>query len=299
MYLNASTNDVEVKTQFHVYAINRKNYYVVHSNHKDGVYVFEESKLKYLLESFSIKSREPIVLNNIKFQDRIYKKNTTDGETYDVNHGDHMTFFLLCPRNLTTVVKAHLTHYKDNVNDYTFARSIKMCNFTFPESLDNFNNIHCEHDDGIPIRKDTIESQFGFQARIEIVKNLCVQMLKHDHSTPIRGGRRPPQGYKNVHFFVEELSSFLFDTFFSKLFPHWEFIMIYDEDGQMSNDHIVILASDDECNRSVFHIDPHRCFKACHAHNNPIMATKRERTCLKKWHACIKSIQEYRKNNIY
>ena len=298
MYINASTNTVDIKTQFHVYQINKRKYYVIFSNCNDGVYVFKESKVKYLLESFSIKNGDPIILSDIKFQDKVYRRNAILGDKYDVNHGDHMTFTLIGTKTPPrTVVKAHFTHYDHMVNDFTFSRFFEECNFTLPESLDNFGKIHCENKKGIAIRKKTIETEFPAKTKREIVKDLCVQMQKSDHKIrSMAGGTR--KVYKTIDFMSEQLSRFIIDTLFGKCFPHFEFIMLYDEGNWISDDHIVVLASDDEGNRSVIYIDPYRCMKACFAHNNKATANKLEKTCLGRWITCANSIIHHRKINM-
>jgi len=262
MYINAYTKSVTVKSEFRVYSVNDHTYYMVPSEKNDGVYVYKESKLRYLLDSFSITNRDPIILSDVKFQDRVYRRNMMTGDKYDVNHGDHLTLFLLRSRSSpNTIIKTHFTHYQHNSNDFTFSRWSRECNFPLPKSFNNFSTTRCEHVDGSLIKQNTIETELQSRLKIDVVKDLCKQLLKHDHKPVMSGGK--PMKYKTIDMTSDELGQFLLDTLFPKFF-HLEFMFIYDQGNFISSDHIVILASDEEGYRSVIYIDPKRCMKACY-----------------------------------
>jgi len=289
-FIYSNKKEVQVETEFHLYKLNGRVYYIINSEKQGGVYVFKESKLTYLLGVFSTTRRDPIILSDIKFQDSILKKNIKEGKRYDVNHGDHMTFTLAGIRSPpSTVVKAHFTYYNYFIDEFTFPRYTEECNFTLPSSLKDFNKIHCENNNGTIIRQKTIENEFQSIHKRAIVKDLCIQIQKSDHVPLImRGGYR--QNYKSVHFMAEQFYDFVFETLLDKLYPYYDFTMFYDESNKISSDHIVLLASDNEDSISVLYIDPGRCFKACFAHHNREIATKRELVYLEKWQACASAI---------
>jgi len=295
MYMDVNTPKVSIKTSFRLYKIKGHIYYIVPSNNRDGVYIFKESKIKYLLKSFSLCYRDPIVLSDVQFQDRVYRKNQIEGDKYDVNHGDHMTFTLSGLRTPpSTIIKTHFTHYKFYINDFTFTRNSNECNFTLPTIFEKFNNIHCENFNYTLIRRRTIETEFQAKSKREVVKDLCMQLQKNDHKPYVSGGTmiRQIYKYKNIDIMSDEICDFLFKTLFNNLYPRFEIMFMYDEGSIFSNDHIVALASDGEGNRSVIYIDPKRCLKACYSYHNEKVASKSERNCLLRWNTCANFISE-------
>jgi len=184
-----------------------------------------------------------------------------------------------------TVVNTHSTSYKHYSNEFTFPSWSSDCAFTLPTSFEKFENIHCEHWDGIPIRRNTIETEFRVKPEREMIKYIC----KHVRGTGDHGTKALPdqlsKKYKTIDLMSYDVCQFLKDTLFANLFQ-CEFMLMFD----VVSDHITILTSDEEEYRLVIYIDPARCMRACYAHLNKSIASKREIVCLEKWNACANAI---------
>ena len=260
--------------------------YVVPSIQNNGVYVYQESQLRYIVHLGAA--------NRISPDGSVRNATIIDaGPSYDVHHGDHLDFTIYA-HGPDILIKSHITQYQLLPGTpYTFLRDDPPCNFilsspTLPANLADFSKLRCMAQCRDLGRLDAYAPYTDNYKRI--LYDLC------KITVGMSGGRRRLKGgmmrdvvrkYKTIEVmsdqYLDILKTYLFEPLVQAC-PHLASIqLLYDSSNELApyaNENVVVLYDFEDGVHDRFMLDVSITLMAAYSlHHQHFQLTQREIRC--------------------
>lgn len=199
----------QIQETFKEFELNNKKYYIINGYTLNSCYIYNESIIKYIV---TIIGKSVNKYNAVVYDASIEKyengsKLHNSNYVSNVNHGNHMTFYIVNLKTGDVVIKTHKTKYILNKNKpdiFEFNKKYDECNFMFiSANMNNFANFECIDLTGKSFNT-TLATTYD-KEDLDIVKHLCEIIIK------VNGGAKDKQ--KGGELFSSQFIDFLYEKY--------------------------------------------------------------------------------------